>query len=387
MNDVLLAFSEMEVTLQMRVVIWMNIPSHHQADFFQALRQAGVDLLVRYYDSELLIERSTQGWGQSDLQEGETFVKPDLSALNTIPDYKERIHIVPGYGAPFLRQLVTLFSRESVAWAHWSECSHQGMRWFLGYPLKRWYGGLVTRHALGAFAQGVLATNDFMRWGISIERIAFLHYAPKACDRSAEPARECLDFLAGRDAFLFLGTLCHKKAVDVLLKSFASIPGDERSRWTLLLVGKDYSQGQYRKMAHRFGLTDSVKFMEPIASNRISTVLKCAKVLILPSRLDGWGVVLNEAASMGLALIGSDKCGAAHHLIRPGINGFMVQSGSVDSLKAALQAYVRNPCLPGKHGEASLIVAEEFTPERNAKRFVAAIESWLSMRGPSGEIL
>lgn len=371
----------------MRVVIWMNIPSHHQADFFQALRQSGVDLLVRYYDSDLMKERRAQGWLQHDLQEGEAFVKPDLSALNTIPDYKERIHIIPGYGTPFLRRLVTLFSRESVEWAHWSECSHPGIKWFLRYTLKRWYGGLAARHALGAFAQGVLATNDFIRWGIPIERIAFLHYAPKAGDRIAEPARECLNVLAGRDAFLYLGAQCHRKGIDVLLKSFASIPENERRRWALLLVGKDISQGRYQELARRLGLTGSVLFMEPVSSDRISTVLKCARVMVLPSRFDGWGVVLNEAASMGLALIGSDKVGAAHHLIGPGVNGFMVRAGSVDSLRSALHAYIQNPSLARKHGEASLIVAEEFTPERNAQRFVAAIESWRSMCGTSGKIL
>lgn len=365
----------------MHVVIWMSIPSHHQASFFQALRQAGVDLVVRYYDSARLQERRAQGWQQDGLAEGEAFVEPSVSALKTIPDYKERIHIVPGYGygAPFLRRLATSFSRESVEWAHWSECSHPGMRWFLGYPMKRWYGGLVARHALGAFAQGVFAAKDFTRWGIPIERIAFLPYAVRAGDRSAVPDEGYLEFLAGRSAFLYLGTLCHRKATDILLKAFAGIPEQERSKWALLLVGKDMSQGHYKTLAQRLGLLDSVLFMEPVESGRISTVLRCAQVFVLPSRFDGWGVVLNEAASMGLALIGSEKVGAAHHLIRPGVNGFRVRAGGVDSLRLALRAYIRNPHLAEKHGEASLTVAEEFTPERSAQRFVAAIESWRAM--------
>ena len=364
----------------MQIVIWMNIPSHHQVAFFQALRQAGVDLLVRYYDKGHLDDRHAQGWRQNGLPEDESFVAPNLSALNTIPDYKQRIHIVPGYGSAFLRQLTAFFSRESVEWAHWSECSHPGIRWFLGYPRKRWYGCLVTHYALGAFAQGVLAAKDFSRWGIPVERIAFLPYTVKAGDRNAVPAQEYLDFLAGRNAFLYLGSQCHRKATDVLLKAFASILKHERSEWALLLVGKDLAQGRFQEMARRLGLTGDACFMEPVASDRISAVLKCAKVLILPSRYDGWGVVLNEAALMGLGLIGSENAGSSHHLIRPTENGFRVRAGSVDSLRSALMAYVRNPHLAEKHGKASLIVAEQFTPERNAQRFVAAIESWRSMR-------
>lgn len=360
----------------MRVVIWMNIPSHHQLDFFQALRQDGVDLLVRYYDKSLFEERRTQGWQEHNLHEGEAFVKPDLSALGTIPDYKVRVHIVTGYGTSFTRQLAMHFSHYSIEWAHWSECSRPGLRWLLGWPMKRWYGNLVANHALGAFAQGVLASNDFLRWGIPIERIAFLHYAVRSNNQGSEPARECMDYLAGRDAFLFLGNQYHGKGIDVLLKSFASIPEDERRRWALLLVGKDFSRGRYRDMAQKLRLSESIRFMEPVPSNQISTVLKCAKVLVLPSRYDGWGVVLNEAASMGLALIGTDKVGAAHHLIRPGINGFRVRAGSIRSLKWALQAYIRNPGLATKHGHAGLKIAQEYTPERNAQHFLEAISSW-----------
>ena len=132
-------------------------------------------------------------------------------------------------------------------------------------------------------------------------------------------------------------------------------------------------------MASRLGLTGSACFMGPVFSDEVSTVLKCAKVLVLPSRYDGWGVVLNEAASMGLALIGSDKAGATHHLIRPGINGFQVRAGSVNSLKSALIAYIHNPNLAETHGKASLVVAKEFTPEMNVQRFTTAIESWGSM--------
>ena len=94
----------------------------------------------------------------------------------------------------------------------------------------------------------------------------------------------------------------------------------------------------------------------------MSTVMNCDKVFVLPSRFDGWGVVLNEAASMGLALIGSDRSDASYHLIRPGVNGFQVRAGNVESLRSAHLAYVRNPWFAEKHGEASLTIAEDFTP-------------------------
>jgi len=365
----------------MRVVIWMNIPSHHQANFFEALRQAGVDLLVRYYAPQILEERLLQGWCQKELCKGEAIVQPTLEALESLPDYKDRIHVIPGYGTRFLRQLAAHLSQQSVEWVHWSECSQPGMRWFLGYPRKCNYGKLVARYALGAFAQGILAENDFVRWGIPIEKIARLYYAVKGGDRIVANASQCQNALQGRNAFLYLGRLYKRKAIDILLRSFAAIAHNNRKKWVLLVVGSDKFDGRYKKLASKLGLDEEVFFIDPIPSDQIWSVLKSAKVLVLPSRHDGWGVVLNEAASMGLALIGSSNAGATHHLVSPGINGFRVRAGNVDSLRAALLAYVHNSELAEKHGEASLTIAKEFTPERNVQRFLTAIESWRSMKG------
>lgn len=365
----------------MRVVIWMNIPSHHQTEFFQSIRNIGVDLLVRYYDNKILKKRFEQGWLEEKLQDGEIFVEPTLDALKTVPDYKNRLHVVPGYGTNFLRQLAKHLSQQAVEWVHWSECSNPGARWLLGYPRKRNYGKLVRDNALGAFAQGVMAENDFIRWGIPSEKIALLNYTPRAGKQIPLLDLQTRKALAGRFGFLFVGIQCQRKGVDVLLKAFAAIPEECRHDWALLLVGQDDAQGRYQKLANRLGLSGNIYFIGPVGSDRVSSVMRCAKVLILPSRFDGWGAVLNEAADNGLALIASDKAGASHHLISSGINGFRIRGGSVDSLRVALQTYVHNPVLAEKHGEASLTIAKDFTPEQSAQRFLTAIESWRSMKG------
>ena len=82
---------------------------------------------------------------------------------------------------------------------------------------------------------------------------------------------------------------------------------------------------------------------------------------------------------MGLALVASDRVGAAPHLIEAGENGFRVQVGSADSLARAMRAYMTDPCLAAQHGAHSLKVFQAFTPERNAERFIRTIRSWQAM--------
>ena len=50
----------------------------------------------------------------------------------------------------------------------------------------------------------------------------------------------------------------------------------------------------------------------------IPSVFAEADVFCLPSRHDGWGVVVNEALGAGLPIVASDGVGAAHDLVQHG---------------------------------------------------------------------
>ena len=62
-------------------------------------------------------------------------------------------------------------------------------------------------------------------------------------------------------------------------------------------------------------------------------------MLVLPSRWDGWGLVINEAFAAGVPVIASDRCGGAD-LIVQGANGYKFRSESVDDLRTCLSAFL-----------------------------------------------
>ena len=108
----------------MKICIWTVVPNHYQNTFHTALRVAGIDLQVGYYE-EVPPERLAMGWNAcNELPEGEQFVPKALHALDMVPDWRERIHVVPGCGSAFLRVLASELSRARVDWVHWSEPSH-----------------------------------------------------------------------------------------------------------------------------------------------------------------------------------------------------------------------------------------------------------------------
>jgi glycosyltransferase involved in cell wall biosynthesis len=359
----------------MKATVWTVMPNHYLSPFFAALRGAGIDVCVNYYGC-VTEDRLRMGWsGFQALPPGERYVKPEIGPDSLGADWRERIHILPGCGERFLRALAIYLSRNGVPWAHWSEPAHPGWRWYAGYPLRRWYARLVNRYALGAFAIGEVAVRDFLRWGVRAEKVALLTYSNPTTQPEAEPDILCEQFRGRRKAFCFVGALEPRKGIDVLVRAFAVV-AKASDEWVLLLAGDDRSNGKYARQVADLGCGGRVLFRGPVSCRAVSSVLRSSQVLVLPSRFDGWGVVLNEGASMGLALIATDRCGAAYHLIQPGENGLRVHAGSVESLVSAMAAYARSPELAAKHGRESARIAREYSPERNAKRFVAALETW-----------
>lgn len=364
----------------MQVVVWMNLPSHHQSHFFSSLRKSGINLSVRYYDDiSLNHERSAQGWSRPELHPQDKVVSAKLSSLETVSFWQSAIHVVPGYGHPFLRKLGAFLSKNECEWVHWSECSHPGIRWWGGYPRKHTYARLVSKYSLGAFAQGIMAERDFERWGIPSNKIAFLPYVTYENTSSSKEDQDLAMVLNGRQSFLYVGTQSHRKGIDIAINAFSSIDKTKRKNWAFVIVGKDLTNGKYFELVKRLALTDDVIFIPAVASEKVHAIMKCCDVFILPSRFDGWGVVLNEAAMAGLALIGSNCAGASHHLIEPGSNGFRFPKGDIHALRCAMLAYIRNPTLIKNHGKASLDIAADYTPDRNAQRFSATIESWRAL--------
>ena len=361
----------------MKVAIWANSPSPHQADFYAALRDDGVDLRVSYF-GQLRTARRDMGWRQADeLPPGEQMLPPGDDPLTCVPDWRERVHVIPGYSRRVNWQLARRLSRTGVPWVHWSENSQPSWRSPLSWMVKLAWARRINRYALGAFAQGHAAERDFVRWGIRRERIAHLFYAVHGVAADAEPDLQTAAFVAGRTAFVYVGTINRNKATNVLVRAFALAAAQDPSA-CLVLVGDGPRRSACQRLTARLGVPDRVLFRGVAPHDAVGSILKCCRVAVLPSRYDGWGVALNEAASAGLALVATDRVGAALHLIEPGRNGFRVRAGSRASLATALRAYVNDPSLAAEHGRRSLCLFEDFKPHRNVERFTAAVRTWLA---------
>jgi len=370
--------------------MWENIASPHQSFFFSALAaHPQVDLEVRYFE-KFHDERIDLGWqDQQELPENEKYVEPDLrQALRTVPEWEKRIHIIPGNSYPFTRALIDHLSAIGVPWIHWSERSGIFIAQKLGFRMKlfQWiypplsrlqkasYAKTINRHALGAFGQGELALRDFANWGVETQKLAPLFYTIGPMPEGLSTPEDLKPF-EDSHKIIYAGSLTRRKGVEYLIRAFSKLETPEK--WLLVIVGDGPLRADLEKLVEELGLSEHVRFLGAKPISQVPHYIHASDLFVLPTLFDGWGAVLNEAAALGRAIVSTDQCGAAYHLIEPGVNGYRVPAGNADALADALKRYVEEPARLPRHGEGSRRLYEEnFTPQKNVERFLRQLDIW-----------
>ena len=74
-----------------------------------------------------------------------------------------------------------------------------------------------------------------------------------------------------------------------------------------------------------------------LSDEQLPAEYACADVLCVPSRYDGWGLVVPEGLAAGLPVIASDRMGAALEFVESGRNGRLVRAGDQEALLQAMR--------------------------------------------------
>lgn len=136
--------------------------------------------------------------------------------------------------------------------------------------------------------------------------------------------------------FLFIGELRHLKGVDVLLEALAQIRG-ERGMSTLV-VGAGPDERNYRKMAQRLDLTDTVAFPGPQSAGAAFSRGQC---LVVPSRAESFPYIVLEAAAARLPMILTNVGGIPE--IVAGTDMPLIPPGDPVALAGQMRAFLADP--------------------------------------------
>jgi glycosyltransferase involved in cell wall biosynthesis len=151
--------------------------------------------------------------------------------------------------------------------------------------------------------------------------------------------------------------LLRRKRVLPLVQAFGRLPS---SGVELVLVGAelepDYAQ-ELRRAAAEGGAAERVRFVGSLPAERVAEELSLADVLVLPSALEGYGMVLSEALWAGVPVIAA-RVGAAEKLVGETQAGLLFDADDQAGLATALATFVADAALRKRLRHAAWSAAE-----------------------------
>jgi len=143
-----------------------------------------------------------------------------------------------------------------------------------------------------------------------------------------------------RPIMLLVGGNVQRKGLTVILKTMPALL-KEIPELILQVIGKNQNIGRMKKLAGKLGVMDCVKFLGWIPPEKIKTYYRKASIFVMPSLMEGFGLVFLEAMAQGLPIIGGNV-GGTLELIKDGKNGFLVNPGDVSTLGVKIRELLTN---------------------------------------------
>ena len=157
-------------------------------------------------------------------------------------------------------------------------------------------------------------------------RLGGLYAGPAAPATAAPP----------RPVVVYAGRHIPEKQVPAIIPAVA-LARQHITELSATIIGDGPDRGTVRELAMTLGLADVIRLPGFVDDAWRAAAMRDALCLILPSRREGFGLVIVEAAVTGtpsIVVAGPDN--AAAELVKDGVNGFVAPSASAEDLASAI---------------------------------------------------
>lgn len=315
----------------MKAFVLTDIPSPYQVELFNEISaQKALDLSVAYLRSSdparswepATAEYDCRSVGESSASFSEAerlAVEADVAIFNY-------------YNHPLAEQLIQCRAESGKPWCFWGE--RPGLRWpkFAGRLFRKWKLKALRRSCAPIWGIGEFALEEYKQefgaervyrnvpYFSNLDRFSVAGAAPNERARS------------GR-VFLFSGSLTMRKGVDLVARAFVrlarEVPGVR-----LKIAGEGVLKESIARTLHP--VSEQVEFVGFKPWDELPELYATADVLCVPSRYDGWGLVVPEGLAAGLPVIATNRMGAGLEFVRSAVNGWLIAAGDEEAIFAAM---------------------------------------------------
>lgn len=282
-------------------------------------------------------------------------------------------------GVPFLARL--LYGRRVVVLVH--HC-HRAQWPMAGKLMGRvgWYveSRLSPRvHRRNQYLTVSLpSVRDLVELGVCPDRIAVVR---NGLDRA--PQKSLTADRSPRARVVVLSRLVPHKQIEDALDTVAAL----RPRVPdvhLDVIGDGWWRHRLVEHADRLGIRDAVTFHGHVDEDTKHALLQRSWVQLLPSRKEGWGLAVIEAAQHAVPTIGYRSSGGLCDSIVDGVTGVLVDDR--DQLVAALRQLLDDPVLRDQLGGKAQARSAEFSWRQSAESMRTVLEAVAAGRPISGVV-
>lgn len=357
----------------MKLLFLTVMPSPYQRELFARLNaEADLDVEVLYFTA-MASDRDWRDPRLSDFEEvlaGRTlqFLGPSAhwnpSVRSKIKASDADLVIISDYSAPTAQVAMRFLAREGRPFLFWGEVP--------GFSKRSEVGNWIRSQLQSPLKQsrGIAAIGEK-----AVEKYAELFpnmpvfNIPYFCDLTRyENARAMPRVSESKEVeILFSGQLIDRKGVDVLLDAFMQA-ADKNPGLRLRLLGSGPERSRYAAMVPDH-LSSRVNFMGHVEPENLPSVFAKADIFCLPSRHDGWGIVVNEALGAGLPILVSDAVGAGRDLVEDGTNGFITPVGDVSALADVISCLADDEALRENMAAKSSELAKTWGLDEGVRRW------------------
>ncbi len=323
----------------MKWTFWLNIVSPHISEALRALASMPDQTVTVVAEHELTDVRKSIGWNTPDCSPARVLIEPQEAEIEQLIEMdcsKDTIHMIAieKHGSLNRRVLPRLARTGAMVGLTSETVDNRGV---LGMVRRAKY--FLDRYSIEDKVDFLAVVGQVgVRWyesvGYDPSRIVPLIYVTER----PTSVGDIDDAWKETEAFrvLYLGQFIRRKDGVTAIRALAGLPDLD---WQFDAVGNGPDLGRWKRAASESGVAGRIRFHDAVNNKMIGNLLEKTDLLLLPSRYDGWGAVVNEALMCGVPVVCSDNCGAAE-LLREPWRGATFKTGSVEDLRMVLRGWM-----------------------------------------------
>lgn len=354
-------------------LIFERFGPYHHARLRAAARKVSV------VGIEVVKRDNTYAWADTAAAEDIPFerVAEDFSVSNasietrllSILDFhRPSVVAVPGWFAPYTHAAIHWAGRRGARILVMSDSNRYDAS---RNPIKE----RIKRAVLAHVSSGLVAGRDSLDYvttlGLDPERVTTRYNVVD----NEHFDRPDLVPQKGRAEFLAIGRFVERKNFARLLEAYAQyVAATTVAPWPLTLAGDGPEAVALKTQAARLGIAEHVTFPGFVDYADLPALYAKASAFFLPSAVEQWGLVANEAMAAGCAVTMSRACGATRDLLLPGFNGYEFMPTDTAALARCMNALSAHPDRTRQMGEASRAIIAGYVPDQFASALEVAAE-------------